>query len=139
MIRSIIAALILVALNVIPASAQTTKIVKFYMYLDGNGNGVIDYLGSDYCLGGDTLTVYKIGTGLQPWFYMYATHGDNVITTYAQYIDCKNNSSTTYNLIPGDWKVVGGTPSHTTYFNVWSYGGPNGPLVGHRLTSWSGE
>lgn len=120
-----------------PVQAQTTKNVKFYQYLDGNGNGVLDYIGYDYCLGGNTLTVSKIGSGLQPWFYLPITHADQPITTYAAVMDCKYNSSATYQLLLGDWKIVGGTPSYTTNFNV-----PTNVttlIQGHRVLTWSGE
>lgn len=141
--RSLVLAVALVALMTVyalPAQAQTTKQVKFFVWLDAPANNYFDYWTGDYCLGGDTLTVYKIGSGLQPWFYMYATHGDNPIASSnnALLLDCKNNSSAWYTMTPGDWKIVGGNPSHTTYFTVQSAGSPT-MLVGHRMTSWSGQ
>lgn len=138
-IRSFLAVAFLVAMYAIPASAQTTKQVKFFMWLDAPANTHFDYWTGDYCLGGNTLTVYKIGSGLQPWFYMYATHGDNPVTgpNNSLLLDCKNNSSAWYAMAPGDYKIVGGTPSHTTYFTIAAHGSTQ--LVGHKMLSWSGE
>ena len=137
-IRLLILVLAFVTIYALPASAQTgTKAVKFYIYLDGNNNGVLDYIGYDYCIGGNTLTAYKLGTGLQPWLNISTSHADVQITTYAGVADCKNNSSGTYQLAVGNWQLVGGSPSHTNYFTV-----PTNVttlIQPHRMTSWSGE
>ena len=139
MVRSIILALILLSLNFLPASAQSTKSVKFHLWLDGNANTLFDYFGYDWCLGGDTLTVWKLGGGLQPWFYLPINHSDVLITGgNSGILECRSNSSAIYNIPPGNYKITGGVPSHTTYFTVQSYGAGT-QLIGHKMTSWSGE
>lgn len=94
--KKIFVTLMTFCLIVLPlaASAQSQQPYQFYAYYDGNSNGVIDYDGSDVCLRNSrTLVVGKIGSGIQPIYYITLEDTDFTITTDKKLNKCIVNSS----------------------------------------------
>jgi hypothetical protein len=141
--RSLILAALVAALYVVPATAQTTINYRFWTWRDGTNNNLFDYWTSDFCLGGSqyNITVWKLGSGLQPFFVAPMIHPISSVTgpNNSLLAECRWNSSATYALVPGaQYKITGGYPvSQTTYFTAATAGCSTYCGIGHRLPAGS--
>lgn len=130
--RSLGLVLLLLALYVMPAPAATPSNM-FFVWRDGNGNGLLDYFGSDQCIGsGFVLSVYEVVPpgGLGQYFTVTLSNATYTVTTWAQMVACKQQSSGVYSLkAPAQYRMTGG--GATTYFLTVTYGGTS--LWGHRI------
>ncbi len=80
---------LLMGLSAAPVEAQSTQSYRFHAFYDGNGNGLMDYSGSDWCIRGNrTLTVYGTGPGIQPLYYITLAGSDYQMTTLSHTTQC---------------------------------------------------
>jgi hypothetical protein len=138
-VRAIVAAVIVAAFLTIPATAQSTANYKFYLWSDGNGNGVFDSFGADKCIGGgQTVNVFKYGTGFQPWFRITFSRPTFVVTNNSLYTNCQFQSSNVYGLVPGAQYYMS-WPGPATWFTTPTTGLNFTYGQGHRIYPTSGE
>lgn len=128
---------LLLGLNTPPVAAQSTQSYRFHAFYDGNGNGRMDYTGSDWCIRGNrTLTVYGTGPGVQPLYQITLAGSDFQMTTLNHTTQCIYYTVAPISITaPNPYRIIITGSSQYKDFNAVVGSNPSAPINQWLMTT----